>query len=83
MELKLKLFCIGSSSRGNLLIEPYGIEIDWRKSKDRPASHLLIEPYGIEIVNGVTAERTEPLLIEPYGIEMTYDYRKDDNDIFF
>ena len=33
-----------------LLIEPYGIEIDFLSQFLARRTHLLIEPYGIEII---------------------------------
>ena len=54
-----------------LLIEPFGIEIEVLSSKDLLKLCLLIEPFGIEILVGLLQIRMMfVLLIEPFGIEI-------------
>ena len=56
------------------LIEPYGIEIRFRKAVSLLRGPL-IEPYGIEILSRAFSIYCSQFpLIEPYGIEI-FDFR--------
>ena len=60
----------------NLLIEPYGIEIDFGFVFLCLLASLLIEPYGIEMSPlGCIPLWPCCLLIEPYGIEIGIRHR--------
>ena len=65
------LAAAGIAGNGNLLIEPFGIEIEERGGCIRHEVKLLIEPFGIEIrVYFDWYSASAYLLIEPFGIEI-------------